>query len=217
MRATDVSPSRLGASERAAQTLLASARRGVRIGLVQFNEKATVLQSPTTDYALARSALQGLRAGGHTAVGDAIQTALRMLDTLPAHARKRPPAAIVLISDGTSNVGVDPVVAARQAADQHIPIYTVAVGTPNGTIKVGPRQVQVPVSAGQLQQIAATGGGQSFTADNAGRLNQVYAHLGAQLSHKHVERELTATFAGGALVLLLLGSIASLRWFGRLI
>jgi Ca-activated chloride channel homolog len=45
----------------------------------------------------------------------------------------------------------------------------------------------------------------------------VYAHLAAQLGHKHVKREISASFAGGGLVLLLVGSLMSLRWFGRLV
>ena len=217
MRATDVAPSRLGAAERAAHTFLAHVRNGARVGLIQFNTQATVLQSPTTNYSLVRNALHDLSASGHTAVGDAIQTALRMLGGLPSQAGKRPPGAIVLISDGTSNAGADPIVAARQAAARHVPVYTVIVGTPNGAIRVGSRRVPVPVSSRQLQQIAAAGGGESFTARDADRLNAVYARLGAQLSHKKVKHEVTASFAGGGLVLLLLGSVASLVWFRRLV
>ena len=75
----------------------------------------------------------------------------------------------------------------------------------------------MPTEAQQLSEIAQQSGGQAFTAANASKLNAVYAHLGAQLSHKHVKHEITASFAGGGLVLLLLGSVMSLRWFGRLV
>jgi Ca-activated chloride channel family protein len=44
----------------------------------------------------------------------------------------------------------------------------------------------------------------------------VYAHLAAELGHKNVKREITASFAGGGLALLLFGSVLSLAWFGRL-
>ena len=57
----------------------------------------------------------------------------------------------------------------------------------------------------------------AFTAADPSRLNAVYARLAAQLGHKHVKQEITASFAGGGLVLLLLGSVMSLRWFGRLV
>jgi Ca-activated chloride channel family protein len=221
MAATDLPPSRLVAAERAANHFISSVPSSAKLGLIQFNEKAAVLQSPTTDHAVVRSALSGLRAGGHTAIGDGINTALKMLASLPAQGGKRPPAAIVLLSDGYSTTGADPLAAARQARSRHVPIYTVVIGTQHGTITVpsrnGTRTVPAAAEPGQLQRIAQLSGGQEFTAANAGRLNSVYAHLAAQLSHKHVKREVTASFAGGGLVLLLLGSVASLLWFRRLV
>ena len=220
MRSTDVAPSRLGAAQRAAARFLARVPRAVQVGLLEFSEKPILLQSPTTNHSLTANALKQLRASGHTAVGDAIHAALHSLTSLPKHSGKRPPSAIVLISDGFSTGGSDPLAAARQAASLHIPIYTVAVGTDHGTIRV-PRggqtvNVPVPVAPQQLAQIARISGGRTFTAANSGGLTQVYAHLAAQFGRKHVQREITASFAGGALILLLLGSGMSLRWFGRL-
>jgi Ca-activated chloride channel homolog len=221
MAATDLSPSRLVAAEKAANHFVRSVPSNARVGLLQFNEKATILQSPTSDHSLVRSALSGLHAGGHTAIGDGINTALRMLSSLPSQGGKRPPAAIVLLSDGFSTNGADPLAAARQARSQHVPVYTVVIGTQRGTIKVpsrsGTKSQAVPAEPGQLEQIAKASGGQAFTASDAGRLNAVYAHLAAQLGHKHVKREVTASFAGGGLVLLLLGGVASLIWFRRLV
>lgn len=222
MAATDVAPSRLLAAERAARRFVSSVPGSARIGLLEFNQKPLVLQSPTTDHALVASALSQLHApDGHTAVGDAISAALQMIARVPAQAGRRPPAAIVLISDGNSTTGADPLMVARRARSQHIPVYTVVVGTPHGTIPVktrsGTRTVPVPTEAQQLQQIAQLSGGQAFTAADPSRLNAVYARLAAQLGHKHVKQEITASFAGGGLVLLLLGSVMSLRWFGRLV
>jgi Ca-activated chloride channel family protein len=221
MQATDVAPSRLGAAERAAKRFLANVPSTVQVGLIEFARTPTLLQSPTTDHALTESAFTQLRTSGGTAVGVAILTAVNELKSLPPIHGKRPPGAIVMISDGASNVGVDPLGAARQAAAQHVPIYTVAVGTPQGTIsfKRGSRTVTapVPVSPQQLGQIARLSGGRAFTASDAAGLSAVYAHLAAKLGRKHVKHEITASFAGGGLVLLLIGSAMSLRWFGRLV
>lgn len=221
MAATDVAPSRLVAAERSANRFLASVPATSRVGLLEFNEQPTVLQSPTTDRALVSQALSQLRTGGHTAVGDALTAAMQMLAKLPAQNGKRPPSAIVLISDGNSTNGSDPLAVARRARSQHIPVYTIAVGTPHGTINGkhpggATTTTPVPAEAQQLAQIAQLSGGQAFTAGSARKLKDVYAHLGAQLSHKHVKHEITASFAGGGLVLLLIGSVISLRWFGRL-
>ena len=133
---------------------------------------------------------------------------------------KRPPGAVVLLSDGGSNVGVSAVAAARQARAQHVPVYTIALGTPYGTIR-GTRggrgaTLPVPVSAQELEQIASASGGRAYTAANADKVREVYAHLARQLGRKSVKREITASFAGGGLVLLLIGSVLSLLWFGRL-
>jgi Ca-activated chloride channel family protein len=75
----------------------------------------------------------------------------------------------------------------------------------------------VPVAPQELQAIASASGGRSFTAGNTSALKAVYEHLAATLGHKQAKHEITASFAGGGLVLLLLGGVASLIWFGRLI
>jgi Ca-activated chloride channel family protein len=221
MAATDVAPSRLRAAQRAAASFIASVPNSVRVGLVEFNSKVTVLQSPTTDRSLVRAALGQLRVTGGTAIGDAIRTSLRLATSAKRPGVKQPPAAIVLLSDGSNDVGSDPLSAARQAASQHIPIYTVVLGTQGGTVteKRASATVTVPVPPDpqQLAQIASLSHGQAFTATNAKGLNTVYKRLGAQLGHKKVKHEITAGFAGGGLVLLLLGSVGSLAWFGRLI
>ena len=221
MAATDVKPTRLAAAERAANQFLHGVPASVRVGLIEFNTRVALLQSPTTDHALVSSALAQLRVTGGTAIGDALRTALHTLASVPKEGGKQPPGAIVLLSDGASDVGSDPITAAQQAASEHIPIYTVEMGTPNGTVteKRGNRTVTVPVppDPGQLAEIARVSHGEAFTATNAKGLDAVYQHLGAELGHKKVKHEMTASFAGGGLALLLLGGVASLAWFGRLI
>jgi Ca-activated chloride channel family protein len=133
---------------------------------------------------------------------------------------RRPPGAIILLSDGVSNVGVDPLVAARQAKSDHIPVYTIAIGTPYGRIPIrrGSQTVStpVPVSPQQLAAIASQSGARTFTAADSAKATAVYAHLAALLGHRKVKRELTASVAGGGLVLLLIGCGLSLWWFARL-
>ena len=221
MAATDVAPTRLRAAQRADTDFLATVPGSVKVGLVEFNSKVAVLQSPTTDRSLVRSAIAQLQVTGGTAIGDAIRTSLRTLTSSKRPGAKQPPAAIVLLSDGASDVGSDPITAAQQAAADHIPIYTVVLGTAHGTVtekrKSGTVTVAVPPDPPQLAQIARVSHGEAFTATDAKRLNTVYKRLGAQLGHKKVKQEETASFAGGGLILLLLGSAASLAWFGRLV
>jgi Ca-activated chloride channel homolog len=221
MASTDVKPSRLGAALNADRAFLAHIPSTVRVGLIEFTVAATVVQSPTTDHALVAKALGSLRAYGHTAIGTAVQLAARILTDLRGPQSKHVPSAIVLLSDGGSDSGVDPYTAARAAGAEHIPVYTVALGTAHGTIEVyrGKREVPVlvPLDPTELRQIAALSKGRSFTAGDAAAVSAVYQHLAEQLGHKRVKREITASFAGAGLVLLVLGSVLSLRWFGRLV
>lgn len=221
MTATDVRPSRLQAAKQADSRFLASVPSTIEVGLLEFARTPVVLQSPTTDHSLTTAALAQFHTSGGTAIGDAILTAVRLLTSLPPKDGKRPPGAIVLASDGASNVGSDPLAAARQAAAQHIPVYTIALGTPNGTYteQRGPQTVSVPAPPDpqELAQIASLSRGRSFTVATASGLRDAYDHLAATLGHKQVKHEVTASFAGGGLALLLLGSVLSLLWFGRLV
>jgi Ca-activated chloride channel family protein len=226
MQATDVKPSRLIAARRAAQRFVAGVPRKVNVGVMAFNQQPQVLQAPTTDRVAVSAALDRLQPSGATATGEAIQSATRLLNRPGSSitgASKRPPAAIVLLSDGASTRGVDPVTAARRAGRLKIPVYTVALGTANGTITVprttgqGTQTRSVPPDPRSLAQVARVSGGRAYATADADRLSQAYERLGSQLGRKNVKREMTAGFAGGSLVLLMLGTIMSLRWFGRLI
>ena len=222
MQATDVAPSRLRAAERAAHRFLSEVPATVQVGLVEFAKSPTLLQSPTSQHALTRIALaEPPRTSSGTAVGEALLTATGALRSVPRIGGRRPPGAIVLISDGASNVGISPLAVARRAAAWHIPIYTVSVGTPTGTIQIRhggrSRAARVPVDRGQLAEIAHLSHGRAFTAANAAGVRAAYDHLAARLGTRRVNEEITASFAGLGLALLLIGSALTLRWFGRLV
>jgi Ca-activated chloride channel family protein len=222
MQATDVAPSRLVAARQAAERFAATVPAQVSVGALEFNQQPTILQAPTTDRAALRAALARMRVSGGTAIGNAIDTALAVLNAQPGSRTARPPAAIVLLSDGYSTSGIDPLTAARQARAEHIPIYTVALGTPGGTIAVRTRSGGtvtrgVPPDPQALGQVATASGGRAYTAQDAAGLRAVYTRLGRQFTHRKVVHDITAAFAGGGLLLLALGSAFSLRWFGRLL
>ncbi len=217
MLATDVEPNRLIAAKRAARAFLDAVPRRVSVGVLAFNNHATVLQSPTRSRPDVHAAIDRMTVSGGTATGEAIATAVASLRGIPDVDGKRPPSAIVLISDGSSTYGRDPVAAARQAKRLHIPVYTVALGTDHGTIVDKGKTVRVPPDRHALAAIASASGGRSFTAADAGGLSAVYQRLGSQLGHRQVHRQVTSAFAAGGLILLLAGAGMSLRWFGRLI
>ncbi|HYP49172.1 MAG TPA: hypothetical protein VEQ61_11090, partial [Thermoleophilaceae bacterium] len=101
------------------------------------------------------------------------------------------------------------------------PIYTVALGTDRGTIRVerangASATERVPPDRDTLRRIARLTKGRYYEATDAPELSQVYKRLGSQVSTRPERREITAAFAAGAGLLLLGGGAASLRWFGRL-
>jgi len=227
MQAHDVAPSRAAAAQHAADVFVGTIPAAVAVGVMQFNQTPEVLAAPTRDHRAAIGALGRLRIGGGTAIGSAVDSALALLRASagPAGgaAGAKASAAIVLLSDGKSTSGADPLAAARAARRLHIPIFTVAIGTPGGTIAVrrrngdGVAAVPVPVESHELEQVARLSGGRTYTAADAGHLSAIYRELGARLSHRSERRELTPYFLGGALGALLLGSTLSLAWLGRLI
>jgi Ca-activated chloride channel family protein len=223
MRATDVAPNRVTAAQRAADAFVTGVPKSVSVGVMEFNANPVLLQPPTRDHLALYSALGHLQTGGGTSIGNAVQAALAVLGRQRVPAGRGPAAAIVLLSDGYSTTGADPVAAARQAGRLHIPVFTVSLGTAGGTIAVptahGTRTVvkHVPPDPGGLSQISRVSGGRAYTTGDAGRLSQIYRDLGSQLGHVTQRREVTAGFAGAGLALLALGSALSLAWFGRLI
>ena len=222
MTATDVQPNRLVAAKRAARRFVDGVPPRVNVGIVAFNQNSRVLQSPTTDREQVKVAVDSMEPSGGTATGEAILASMRAFNRREDAQGRRPPAAIVLLSDGASTSGTDPVEAAREAQRQDIRVYTVTLGTRSGTITVpqeggGTVTQPVPPDPESLEEIARASGGRAFTADTSQGLREVYEKLGSQLSHRDEKRQVSSAFAGGGLVLLLAAAAMSLRWFGRLI
>jgi Ca-activated chloride channel family protein len=211
MTATDVRPDRLSAARSAAEGFLEEAPEELRVGAVAFSDVAQVLQPPTTDHEQVRGALAGLVADGGTATGDGLEAALGALE--PDQGEQRPPAAVVLLSDGSQTAGRDAVAVAQEAADQQVPVYTVALGTPDGVVD---GNLRVPPDPEALRQIAETSGGEAFEASDGDQLAAVYERLGSQLGTREETREVTAAFAAAGLLLLGGALAGSVRWLGRL-
>jgi Ca-activated chloride channel family protein len=221
MEATDVAPSRLAAAEDAAVRFLQRVPKNMKVGLVAYSTAPHTIQAPTTDREALRLTILSLYADGGTATGDALATAMHALgrdvDDPTSRSAHPPPAAIVLLSDGKAMGGRDPDQVAQVAGRLHVPIYTVALGTPDGTVE-GPfgASIPVPPDPGSLRRYAKESGGEAFEAADAARLSQVYESLGSRLGSKPERRQATAGFAGISLVLLALATALGVRWRGRL-
>ncbi|HYF26450.1 MAG TPA: VWA domain-containing protein [Baekduia sp.] len=210
MLAEDVAPSRLAAAQRAARDFLDEVPDAVKVGTVSFADTASLSQAPTTDHDAVRSAVGGLAAQGGTATGEALDTALDALR--PGGTAAGPPAAVVLLSDGATTVGRDPAQVAATARRLGVPVHTVALGTPGGTVP-DPRGgvLRVPPDPESLTRIAGASGGRAFSAADADGLRAVYRELGSRLGTEPQEREITVAFTGAGLLLVAGGLAAGVR------
>jgi Ca-activated chloride channel family protein len=219
MEARDVAPSRMEAVREAALGFVEQAPDRLRVGAVAFNHSVQALEPPRADREDVRALLERLEPSGGTATGKALAAALGMLER--GSRRERAPGAVILLSDGTSTHGRDPLPVARRAARLRIPVYTVALGTDRGTIQVEGRTGEsvtrlVPPDRETMRRIATVSGARTFSADAGDELATVYERLGSRVATREEQRQITAAFAGGAAALLLLGGALSLGWFGRI-
>jgi Ca-activated chloride channel family protein len=246
MCATDVLPNRITAAEQSAGAFIKSQAGGPRIGIVDFSGTAVVLVPPTTNTQQLLNALGGLMAGGATAIGEAILTSLDAIAQVdPAVA---PTGAtvkhnlgagyaddvVVVLTDGSSNRGVAPPAAAREAAARGVRVFTIGYGTSNPTTLAcdpsqfggfgggsggggfgggsGGNPFQADYSA--LMQISKTTGGTFYRAQDASQLSSALAKLPAAFTIVHKQVDIAAAFAalGGLLIAV---AVALSLWWNR--
>lgn len=223
MAATDVPPSRLGAAKAAALRFVDKLPKGYRAALVTFSDHAAVASSPTYDLLQIRAAIARAKSGPQgTALADAVERAVDVGLGVHGTGNRRPPAVVVLFSDGGQTAGrVTPQQAAAKAKKSAIPVSSVLVGTPDGVV-VQPlkggfaERIQVPSEAAVLQLIAQQSGGHFIPSLAALSVNAVYDELGSRVGHRRKSVELTAVAAGGGMAFLLVGAALSGLWFRRL-
>jgi Ca-activated chloride channel homolog len=214
MLADDVEPSRLEAARAAAQRFLEEVPEEARIGAVAFSSDPHTIEAPTDEREEIETLIEGLNADGGTAAGDALATALGMVD---GPAEERPPAAILLLSDGKTTTGRDPIPVARAARREGVPIHTVALGTRGATITTPDGlRLPVPPDPETMRRIAELSGGRAFEVDAADDLASLYEDLGSRVATETEEREITAAFAAGGIVLLGAAVALGLRATARL-
>jgi Ca-activated chloride channel homolog len=213
MVADDVKPDRFTAARRAAEAFVGQLPARFNVGLVSFNESASVVVPPTTDHEAIVAGLDNLHLRPKTAIGEAVFASLGAIANLdPQAAEDPPPAHIVLLSDGDSTTGRPVEEAAQAAVDAHVPVSTIAYGTPNGTLHGKP----VPADTNLLRQLAETTKGKFYQAASGEELRGVYADVGSSIGFRTERKDMSVWFVGLALVAALAVAVPSLLWFARL-
>jgi Ca-activated chloride channel homolog len=157
-------------------------RRGDQIGLILFGTQP-YLQAPlTTDiptvHQFLDEAVVGV-AGPQTAIGDAIGLAIKEVLTRE-RARGAPTrqSVLILLTDGGNDAGaVQPIEAARIAAQTRLRIFTIGVGAAGEQTLFGLDSGNTDLNVGLLRQIVSITGGEYFRATNPQALQAVYRRI----------------------------------------
>ncbi len=251
MQARDVKPTRIGAAAAAVRTFLDRVPDRLQVGLIAFAGDPAVANPPTTNHELVRRSLDTIEwfpSFGGTAIGDALAAAVKLaqqavsgesgnLASATAAApdtQTRGLVSILFLSDGAQTRGeLEPLEGADLAKEAGIPVYTVALGTPGGTLSFGSgggggggggfpggpfgsRRVPVPPDPDTLRAIATRTGGEFFAAQSAKSLQSAYEKLGSSLGRKPGQSEITYAFLAGAAFLLVAAGLLSAFWSPRL-
>jgi Ca-activated chloride channel family protein len=228
MSADDVAPSRLGAAQEAAKAFVQDQPDTVDVGVLVFGDQALLTQAPTDDHAAAIAAIGRVTPSGGTSLGQAILVGLGTVTGKPVSLPQEgatapdlgywPSATIVVFSDGEETGGPDVQAAAELAAAAGVRIQTVGVGTAKGaTVEVDGFQLGTALDETLLTTVAQVTGGSYQQAGDAAALAASTESIDLRLTTEKEPIELTAGFAAAALLLLTLGGLLGVRWYGRIV
>jgi Ca-activated chloride channel homolog len=225
MAARDSQPTRLGAARKIANEYVDKLPKGYRVAVITFSDHASLVAPPTHDLSLVRDAISRAHTGPQgTALADAVVRAVNVAKTVPRKAgERRPPAVIVLASDGGQTAGrITPELAAQYARSTKIPVTAISLGTADGIVTQQlqggyTERIQVPVQPAVLQGIARLSGGRFVSGAAAVDTRTTFDDLGSRVGHTHKKVEITSGLAAGGLVFLLAGAFTSGLWFRRLV
>lgn len=246
MAADDLAPNRMEAAKTAARAFVQHQPQSVRVGIVSFSDNAFIVQAPTTDQEAVLAAIDRLYPQRGTAIGRGLQTSLNAIMEVPDNLNDSfgppngPPnsgafgpqaapsptavpkgtfdsAVVVLLTDGENNQGPDPADVAQQASDMGVKVFTVGIGSKEGSVlHIQGRSIRTRLDEDLLKQVAETANGSYYNAANESDLKNIYANLGTRLVLKTEKTEVTAGLTGLAAAFSIIGGALSLLWFNRL-
>jgi len=244
MRAEDVKPNRLVASQVAAKAFVENLPREVRVGVVSFAGTAAVVQAPTASRDDVMAAIDRFQLQRGTATGSGIILSLATLfpddgieiqnitgqrnfpgkEIGKKEEKKRAPvapgsynsAAIIMLTDGQRTTGPDPLDAAKMAAERGIRVYTVGIGTTSGEV-IGFEgwSMRVRLDEETLKNVSVLTQGEYFYAGTAEDLKKVYESLSSRMVVERKDTEVSALFAALGALWVLTAAGLSVWWFGR--
>lgn len=220
MGATDIEPDRLTAAKEGAKTFIDEIPPNFNVAVVEMSGNPGLRFQPGTDRAAAKNVIDSLEMRDGTAIGESIAIGIQALKNAPGGEEDNPddvaPGAIVLLSDGESNIGRPALQGAQLAKDAEVPVHTIAYGTATGFVDLDGQRFQVAVDEEQLKGVADTSGGDFYEAESAGKLKDVYSKIGSEVGYRTEETEVTATYVGWSFGFALAATLAAIslavRW-----
>lgn len=232
MRADDLAPDRISAARAAALDFIDRQPSRTRVGVVAFAATAALVQPPTHDRNAVLAAIDRLQLQQATAIGSGLLVSLKAIEPglnfdlyapdpragtaiwpEPRAPGSNRSAAIVLVSDGQSVTGPDPLEAARIVAERGVRVHVVGLGTPKGTVLgVQGWSMRVKLDETTLREIADITHGHYYSAEDAADLRKVYRSLGLRVAFERQRFEVTGVFAlAGALLLVVSAGLSMWR------
>lgn len=227
MAADDVQPTRMEAAKLAAKSLAERRPGSAKVGIVAFGEGGMIVQPPTDDDGTLNATIDRLVPQSGTSLGRGLLTALNLVAPEqgqgqtaeadgPVSRGAFAPAIIVMLTDGENTEDPDPVEVAQLAIEQGVRVYTVGVGTEQGTaIEVDGFSLFTQLNEPVLRQISLLAEGGYFRLEDADDISAVYEDLETEFVVESQKVEVTSVAGGIAALLLLASGVLSLVWFGR--
>jgi Ca-activated chloride channel homolog len=251
MCSTDIEPNRLEAAKDAAISFIQSQGSDVQIGIVAFAGFAVIVQPPTNDQELLLDAVENLSTARRTAIGTGILKSIDAIaefdksiapsvfgpstgaEVTPVPEGAYSPTIIVVLTDGVSNVGPNPLVAAQQAVDRGIRVYTIGFGTSEpgsmrncnpgaqqndelgfggGNFGGGGGGYRRGIDEVTLQEIADMTGGKYYAAESSNDLQNAFQNLPIDLITRNETMEISVFLAAVGAFLLVISLALSFLW-----
>jgi Ca-activated chloride channel family protein len=224
MAANDEAPTRLAAAKAIVGRFLEHVPHGYRVALITFSDHVAVSAIPTHDFVMVRAALARAHTSAQgTALADAVARAVQLAVAVRGGSKgPRPPAAVVVLSDGGQTAGrLTPQQAALRARQARIPVSTVLVGTPDGVVQQKLKdgyteRLLVPADPQVLELLSQQSGGRFMGGPGAVDVAGVYGELGSREGKRRKTIEVSSAAAAGGLAFMLAGGLLSGIWFRRI-
>jgi Ca-activated chloride channel family protein len=260
MCASDIPPNRLTVAQAAAESLIRNLDEDINVGIVAFAGFTELVVPPTGDVDKLLEGVDSLVATRRTAIGSAIVRSIDAISRInanvapldvypsqeenyvsPAVSGNFQPDIIVLLTDGSSNRGADPIVAAQAAIDRGIRVFTIGFGTQqdstfvctqkqlggvgyatafggggefieSGSNSAPDNQFRIALDEETLRTVASVTEGEYYLAESAEQLLDVFAEVPSLLDTVNATTEISAFFTGIGAILLIFAFVFSQRW-----